>query len=94
MNVSFTDQQEEYIVSLVESGDYKNASDAVREAIQFHKKYHTKFEELRAEIEKGFVGSASKRNIKDIIAAKTGKKSYGKINAFSKYFYHFALNQT
>lgn len=76
MNVNFTDQQEEYIVSLVESGDYKNASDAVCKAIQFHKKYHTMFEELRAEIEKGFVGPPSKSNIKDIIAAKTGKKAY------------------
>lgn len=76
MNISFTDQQEEYIVSLVESGNYKNASDAVCEAIRFHKKYHTMFEELRAEIEKGFVGPASKRNVKDIIAAKTGNKAY------------------
>ena len=76
MNVSFTDQQEEYIVSLVESGDYKNASDAVREAIQFHKKYHKMFEELRAEIEKGFVGRPSKRNIKSIISTKTSKKAY------------------
>lgn len=94
MNVSFTDQQEEYIVSLVESGDYKNASEAIREAIQFHKKYHTMFEELRAEIEKGFVGPPSKRNVKDIIAAKTGKKSYGRNNTFSKSFYHLTLNQT
>ena len=75
MNISFTDQQEEYIVSLVESGDYKNASDAVCEAIQFHKKYHTMFEELRAEIEKGFVGPASKKMLRTLSLPRPARRT-------------------
>ena len=39
MNVSFTAKQEKYIDSLVKSGDYQNASEAVRDAIRLHQIY-------------------------------------------------------
>lgn len=71
MNVSFTNNQEEYIADLISSGDYQNASEVVRDAIRLHKFYrHRIIEQLRLEIEKGWDGPVSKRNIKDIIADK------------------------
>lgn len=74
MNVSFTEKQEKYIASLVASGDYQNASEAVRDAIRIHQKYREKvIDDLRLEIEKGWDGAESKRSVKDILAAKTAK---------------------
>lgn len=75
MNVSFTDKQEEYIASLVKSGDYQNASEAVRDAIRLHKKYREKIlDDLRFEIEKGWSGPESERSVDDIIASKKGSR--------------------
>lgn len=72
MNVSFTTKQEKYIAALVESGDYQNASEAVRDAIRLHQIYRNRIlEELRLEIEKGWEGQASSRSVQDIVAAKT-----------------------
>lgn len=75
MNISFTEKQEEYISSQVKQGDYQNASEVVRDALRLHEVYrHRVIEELRAEISKGWEGPASKRNVKDIIKAKTAKR--------------------
>lgn len=72
MNVSFTEKQEKYIASLVASGDYQNASEAVRDAIRIHQKYREKvIDDLRLEIEKGWEGTESKRSVKDILASKS-----------------------
>ena len=72
MNVSFTDKQEKYIASLVASGDYQNASEAVRDAIRIHQKYREKvIDDLRLEIEKGWEGAESNRSVKDILASKS-----------------------
>ena len=74
MNVSFTEKQEKYIASLVASGDYQNASEAVRDAIRIHQKYRERvIEDLRVEIKKGWEGETSSRSIKDILMAKTRK---------------------
>lgn len=71
MNISFTDKQEKYIRDLVKSGDYKNASEVVREALRAHnQEYDKKLVWLRTEIQKGIDSPASKRSIKDIIKAK------------------------
>lgn len=76
MNVSFTEKQEKYIASLVQSGDYQNASEAVRDAIRLHQKYRdVMLRELRIEVDKGFDGPSSSRNVQDIIAAKTDQKA-------------------
>lgn len=76
MNVSFTAKQEEYISSLVESGDYQNASEAVRDAIRLHQIYRDKIiKELRVEIEKGWEGAPSTRTVHDIVADKTKKST-------------------
>jgi antitoxin ParD1/3/4 len=71
MNVSLTQKQETYIASQLESGDYQNASELVRDALRLHEIYrHKVIEDLRSEIEKGWNGPTSKRNVQDIIMSK------------------------
>ncbi len=68
MNISFTKQQREYIQDQVNSGDYQNNSEVVRDALRLHSKYRTKvLDDLKLEIEKGFNSGFSKRTVKDII---------------------------
>ena len=75
MNVSLTKKQEEYIANQIESGDFQNASELVRDALRLHEIYrHRVIEDLRVEIEKGWSGSTSKRTVKDIIVSKHNKK--------------------
>ncbi len=72
MNVSFTEKQKQYISSQLSSGDYQNASEVVREALRLHELYRNKIlEELRSEIAKGWDGPLSKRNVNDIVRART-----------------------
>ncbi len=72
MNVSFTNQQEKYIAKQIESGDFQNASEVVRDALRLHSVYRQRIiADLRAEIEKGWSGPTSKMGVQDIIAAKT-----------------------
>jgi len=76
MNVSFTNKQKDYISSQVKSGDFQNASEVVRDALRLHQVYRFKvIEELRMEIEKGWSGPTSNRNIQDIINAKLKAKT-------------------
>lgn len=71
MNVNLTKKQEEYITQQIESGDFQNASELVRDALRLHETYrHRVIMDLKAEIEKGWTGATSKRNIKDIISDK------------------------
>ncbi|WP_339701685.1 type II toxin-antitoxin system ParD family antitoxin [uncultured Roseivirga sp.] len=72
MNVSLTDKQEKYIASQIESGDYQNASELVRDALRLHQVYRNKvLNDLLVEIEKGWEASVSNRSVQDIIKAKT-----------------------
>ncbi len=71
MKISFTDEQEEYIASQVQSGDYKNASEVVRDALRLHQVYRRRIiEQLRAEIDEGWEGEISPRSVQDIVKAK------------------------
>lgn len=71
MNVSFTKKQENYISEQIESGDFQNASEVVRDALRLHEVYrHRIIQDLRNEIEKGWDGNSSSRSIKDIIKSK------------------------
>ncbi len=76
MNVSLTEKQEGYIAAQLESGDYQNASEVVRDALRLHEVYrHRVIEELRAEIVKGWGGEVSPRKVQDIIKSKVrGRK--------------------
>ncbi len=42
MNVKFTKKQEMYIEELVASGEYKNKSEVVRDALRLHRIYREK----------------------------------------------------
>lgn len=75
MNVSFTKKQEEYISNQIESGDFQNASEVVRDALRLHEIYrHRLIQDLKAEIEKGWDGTPSSRSIKDIIKSNKAKQ--------------------
>ena len=75
MNISFTAKQENYISTQLQSGDFQNASEVVRDALRLHELYRNRvLEELRNEIAKGWDGQVSKRNVTDIIKAKASKK--------------------
>lgn len=51
MNVSLTKKQEDYIVEQLETGDFQNASELVRDALRLHEVYrHRIIADLRAEI--------------------------------------------
>ena len=79
MNVSITEKQKDYIQSQVESGDYQNASELVRDALQLHQLYREKLiADLRAEIAKGWDGLASNRTVADIVRDKTAEYSSNK----------------
>ena len=74
MNVSFTIKQEEYISNQIESGDFQNASEVVRDALRLHEVYrHRVIQDLKVEIEKGWNDVLSSRSIKDIIQSKKNK---------------------
>jgi antitoxin ParD1/3/4 len=75
MNVSLTQKQEKYISEQLESGDYQNASELVRDALRLHQVYRNKvINDLRLEIEKGWDSPVSKTSVQDIIARKTKAK--------------------
>ena len=71
MNISFTKQQEKYIQQQLQSGDFKNASEVVRDALRLHRIYrHRVLEELRIEMSKGWDGKISKRTATEIALDK------------------------
>jgi antitoxin ParD1/3/4 len=75
MNISFTDKQEKYIKDLVASGNYKNASEVVREALRAHnEEYERKLAWLRTEIQKGIDSPASKFSMKEFLDRKATEK--------------------
>ena len=74
MNVSFTKKQENYIIKQVETGDYQNNSEVIRDALRLHEIYREKvINDLRNEIEKGWSSENSNRYVNDIIEAKKAK---------------------
>ena len=71
MNVSLTEKQKNYIQSQVESGDYQNASELVRDALRLHQLYREKLlADLRNEIAKGWEGPPSTRDVMAILNDK------------------------
>ena len=72
MNISFTEKQKKYIADQLESGDFQNASEVVRDALRMHQIYRERLlADLRAEIQKGIDSGFSTRSVQDIIDAKT-----------------------
>lgn len=74
MNISFTKKQENYINKQVETGDYQNNSEVIRDALRLHEIYREKvIADLRKEIEKGLNSENSEKTIKDLIEEKKVK---------------------
>lgn len=71
MNVSFTEKQAKYIESQLESGDFKNASEVVRDAIRLHQIYREKIiDDLRSEISKAWSSPSTKIKPSEIAKKK------------------------
>ncbi len=74
MNVSLTKKQEAYIASQIESGDYQNASELVRDALRMHQVYREKMiADLRIAIEEGLNSGYSTMTVSEIVAEETKK---------------------
>jgi len=71
MNISFTKKQEKYIAEQVESGDYQNNSEVIRDALRLHSIYREKvIQDLKKAIEKGWNSPDSNKSLNEIIASK------------------------
>lgn len=71
INVSFTEKQEKYIRDQIESGDFQNASEVVRDALRLHAIMRERIiSDLRKEIEKGLNSGISQRTPQQILADK------------------------
>lgn len=71
MNISLTKKQEAYIAHQIETGDFQNASELVRDALQLHQIYREKLIlDLKQKIEAGWQSPDSKKNIQDILKEK------------------------
>jgi antitoxin ParD1/3/4 len=80
MNVSLGKTWEEYVEQRVNSGEFNNASEVVRDALRRQQEQLLKLEALRQEIDKGLDSLAAGRVVRttagDIIAkAKARKKN-------------------
>ena len=68
MNVSFTEKQLEYISNQINSGDFQNGSEVVRDAISLHKYYREiVVKSLRDKIREGINSADSSRTVLDIL---------------------------
>ena len=72
MNVSLTEELEQFVRDLVDSGRYRSASEVVRAGLRLLQDQETlravKLEELRKEVQKGLdSGSAGELDVEDII---------------------------
>lgn len=71
MNISLTKKQEAYIAHQIETGDFQNASELVRDALRLHQIYREKLIlDLKQKIEAGWQSPNSQRNIQDILKEK------------------------
>ncbi|MEP5612498.1 MAG: type II toxin-antitoxin system ParD family antitoxin [Cyclobacteriaceae bacterium] len=77
MNVSFTEKQERYIKDQIESGDFQNASEVVRDALRMHEIMRQRIlEDLRKEINRAWDAPLSKRSAEQILADKKAQNGY------------------
>jgi len=77
MNISFTEKQEKYIKSQVESGEFQNASEVVRNALRMYQRNDSYlYENLQEAIQKGRDSEDSPYSVQDIVRNQRAK--YGK----------------
>jgi antitoxin ParD1/3/4 len=78
MNVSIGKTWEQYVAEQVESGQFGNASEVVRDALRRQQEHFVKLEALRREVGKGVAsikaGRISRATADDIIRKATERK--------------------
>ena len=68
MNISFTEKQEKYIRDKVKSGNFRNASEVVRNALQLQKSFETfKYQDVKETIQQGIDPRVSDYTVIDTV---------------------------
>lgn len=70
-SITFTEQQDSWIKSQIEGGDYTNDSEYIRDLIRKDQANNSKLNYLRMAVQKGLDSDVSKKTVQDIIKAKT-----------------------
>ncbi|WP_068546834.1 type II toxin-antitoxin system ParD family antitoxin [Thalassotalea crassostreae] len=65
--ITFTEQQDAWLKSRVNSGDYTNDSEYVRDLIRKDQQNNEKLRVLQSAIEEGLASGVSKRSVVDIM---------------------------
>ena len=78
MNVSLPDQMKGWVEAQVESGQYGNASDYVRDLIRRDQNDRGQIKALQEAITKGLESGLSDRTMKDILEAARSKANAAK----------------
>lgn len=65
--LTFTDQQDKWIKSQIEAGEFTNESEYVRHLIRTDQARNSKFIELKTAIQEGLDSGVSERTISEII---------------------------
>ena len=62
MKISFTNKQKKYINYLLDTGEFKNASEVIRDALSLHQNFRLRLiEDLKKEIAMGWSGATGIR---------------------------------
>lgn len=75
MNISFTKKQSQYIADQIETGDFQNASEVVRDALRLHEVYRLRImDDIRSEIAKTWNNSPQSQSGDITISIKLPEK--------------------
>jgi len=69
-SITFTEQQDAWIKSQIEGGDYTNDSEYIRDLIRKDQANNSKLNYLRMSVQKGLDSEVSEKSVQDIIKAK------------------------
>jgi len=70
MDFQITKDHKKKILKLITSGEFKNESEVIKDALDLHRACQEKIYNLRKEIDKGWDSPNSLRTIKDILKSK------------------------
>ena len=73
-SITFTEQQDSWIKSQIEGGDYTNDSEYIRDLIRKDQANNFKLNYLRMAVQKGLNSDVSEKSVQDIIKEKTKGK--------------------
>ena len=73
-SITFTKQQDSWIKSQIEAGDYTNDSEYIRDLIRRDQANNARLNYLKTAVQKGLDSGISNKTVQDIIKAKTELK--------------------